>query len=106
MVYELELKYGTNYTEVFTFKQLACYVHYEALNVYEQYSQRILGVTRIPNLAYIIIISTTFQATLQVIIVHHGTLPNNLDLVLISIKKFLLNNSLLLPQTFIAPSMH
>jgi hypothetical protein len=34
MVYELELKYGTNYTEAFTFKQLACYVHYEALDVY------------------------------------------------------------------------
>jgi len=35
VVYELELKYGTNYTEVFTFKKLACYVHYEALDVYE-----------------------------------------------------------------------
>jgi hypothetical protein len=29
MVCELELKYGTNYTEAFTFKQLAYYVHYE-----------------------------------------------------------------------------
>jgi hypothetical protein len=35
VVYELELKYGINYTEVFTFKQLAHYVHYEALDVYE-----------------------------------------------------------------------
>jgi len=32
---ELELKYGANYTKAFTFKQLACYVHYEALDVYE-----------------------------------------------------------------------
>jgi hypothetical protein len=45
VVCELELKYGTNYTEVFAFKQLACYVHYEALDVYEQHSARILGVT-------------------------------------------------------------
>jgi hypothetical protein len=45
VVCELELKYGTNYTESFTFKQLACYVHYEALDVYEQHSVRILGVT-------------------------------------------------------------
>jgi hypothetical protein len=29
VVYELELKYGVNYTEVFAFKQLAYYVHYE-----------------------------------------------------------------------------
>ncbi len=36
MVYELELKYGANYTKAFAFKQLACYVHYEALDVYEQ----------------------------------------------------------------------
>jgi hypothetical protein len=35
MVCELELKYGANYTEVFVFKQLACYVYYEALDVYE-----------------------------------------------------------------------
>ncbi len=44
MVCELELKYGANYTEVFTFKQLAYYVHYEALDVYKQHSPRILGV--------------------------------------------------------------
>jgi hypothetical protein len=31
MVYELELKYGVNYTEAFAFKQLVRYVHYEAL---------------------------------------------------------------------------
>jgi hypothetical protein len=35
MVYELELKYGANYTKAFAFKQLAPYVHYEALDVYE-----------------------------------------------------------------------
>jgi hypothetical protein len=52
MVCELELKYGTNYTEVFAFKQLARYVHYEALDVYEQHSTRILGITQIPNPVY------------------------------------------------------
>ncbi len=35
MVCELKLKYGVNYIEAFTFKQLAHYVHYEALVVYE-----------------------------------------------------------------------
>jgi len=45
VVCELELKYGVNYTEAFAFKQLARYVHYEALDVYEQHSARILGVT-------------------------------------------------------------
>ncbi len=33
MVCELELKYGTNYTKVFAFKQLDYYVQYEALDV-------------------------------------------------------------------------
>ncbi len=37
VVCELELKYGANYIETFTFKQLAHYVHYEALDVYEQH---------------------------------------------------------------------
>jgi len=41
---ELELKYDVNYTEAFTFKQLAHYVHCEALDVYEQHSLRILGL--------------------------------------------------------------
>jgi hypothetical protein len=45
VICELELKYGANYNETFTFKQLAHYVHYEALDVYEQHSPRILGVT-------------------------------------------------------------
>jgi len=45
VVCELELKYGANYNVVFTFKQLARYVHYETLDVYEQHSSKILGVT-------------------------------------------------------------
>jgi hypothetical protein len=75
MVCELELKYGANYTEAFIFKQLARYVHYEALDVYEQHSARILGVTQIPNLAYAIAIATASQAAFA----HHGTVPNNPD---------------------------
>ncbi len=57
VVSELELKYGANYTEAFTFKQLARYVHYEALDVYEQHSARILGVTQAPNPTYAIAIA-------------------------------------------------
>jgi hypothetical protein len=72
VVCELELKYGTNYTEVFAFKQLARYVHYEALDVYEQYCARILGVTQIPNLAYATAIAATSQAASQAAIAHHG----------------------------------
>ncbi len=45
VVCELEFKYGVNYTKVLTFKQLAYYVHYEALDVYEQHFPKILGVT-------------------------------------------------------------
>jgi hypothetical protein len=52
VVCELELKYGVNYTEAFAFKQLAHYVHYEALDVYKQHSPKILSVTQIPNPAY------------------------------------------------------
>ncbi len=44
VVCELKLEYGVNYTEVFVFKQLARYVHYETLDVYEQHSPKILGV--------------------------------------------------------------
>jgi hypothetical protein len=79
VVCELELKYGANYTEAFAFKQLARYVHYEALDVYEQHSARILGVTQIPNPTYAIAIATTSQAALQAVIAHHGTVPNNPD---------------------------
>jgi len=81
VVCELELKYGANYTEAFAFKQLARYVHYEALDVYEQRSVRILGVTQIPNPAYAIAIATASQAA----IAHHGTVPNNPDPVPTSI---------------------
>jgi hypothetical protein len=58
VVCELEVKYGANYTEAFAFKQLACYVHYEALDVYEQHSPRILGIIQIHNLAYATAIAT------------------------------------------------
>jgi len=81
MVCELELTYGVNYTEVFTFKQLAHYVHYEALDVYEQHSPRILGITQIPNPAYATTINTTSQAALQAAITHHGIVPNNSDAI-------------------------
>jgi hypothetical protein len=64
VVCELEFKYDINYIEAFAFKQLARYVHYEALDVYEQYSPRILGVTQIPNPAYAIAIATASQAAL------------------------------------------
>jgi hypothetical protein len=77
VVCELELKYGANYTEVFAFKQLAHYVHYEALDVYEQHSPRILGVTQNPNPAYATTIATSSQTALQAAIAHHGTMPNN-----------------------------
>jgi hypothetical protein len=68
MVCELEFKYGVNYTEAFAFKQLVRYVHYEALDVYEQHSPRILGVTQIPNPAYAttITIAITSQAALHI----------------------------------------
>jgi hypothetical protein len=45
VVCELGFKYGVNYTEVFAFKQLAHYVHYEALDVYEQHFPKIFSVT-------------------------------------------------------------
>jgi hypothetical protein len=85
MVCELELKYGINYIEAFAFKQLACYVHYEALNVYEQHSLRILGVIQIPNPAYATAIVIACQAALQAAIAHHGIMPNNPNMILISV---------------------
>jgi len=60
VVCELELKYGTNYTKAFAFKQLTCCVHYEALDVYEQHFLRILGVTQIPNPTYATSIAIAF----------------------------------------------
>jgi hypothetical protein len=56
---------------VFTFKQLAHYVHYEALDVYEQHSPWILGITQIPNPAYATTIAIASQAALQATIAHH-----------------------------------
>jgi hypothetical protein len=94
VVCELEHKYGANYTEAFAFKQLAHYVHYEALDVYKQHSPRILGVTQIPNPAYGTAITIASQAALQVAITHHGTVPNNPDPVPTSV--------VLSPQQFIA----
>jgi len=92
VVCELELKYGINYTKAFAFKQLARYVHYKALDVYEQHSPKILDITQIPNPTYATTIATTiataFQAALQVAIAHHVTVPNNSDLVPISINLF------------------
>jgi hypothetical protein len=79
VVYELELKYGANYTKAFTFKQLACYVHYEALDVYEQHSSKMLGIIQIPYLAYATAITIASQAALQAAIAHHGIVPNNPD---------------------------
>jgi hypothetical protein len=81
VVCELEFKYGVNFTKAFASKQLACYVHYEALDVYEQHSSRILGVTQIPNPAY----ATAIATTSQVDIAHHGIVHNNLDSILTSI---------------------
>jgi hypothetical protein len=70
MVCEFELKYGANYIEASPFKKLAHYVHYEALDVYEQHFPRILGVTQIPTPSYAIARP------------HHGIVPNNPDPVL------------------------
>jgi len=88
VVCELEFKFGANYTEAFAFKQLARYVHYEALDVYEQHSARILGVTQIPNPAYAIAITTASQVALEATIAHHGTVPNNPDPIPTSINLF------------------
>jgi len=103
VVCELELKYGVNYTKAFAFKQLARYVHYKALDVYEQHSARILGITQIPNLAYARAIATASQAALQATIAHYGTMPNNLDPVLTSVnispQQFIATTANILPTT-------
>ncbi len=107
MVCELEVKYGANYTEAFAFKQLARYVHYEALDVYEQHSPKLLGITQIPNLAYARAITTAFQGALQVAIAHHGTVPNNPDLVPILVNIFpqqLIATTTNIPPTIDAPA--
>jgi hypothetical protein len=105
MVCELELKYGPNYIEAFAFKQLTRYVHYEALDIYEQHSPKILGVTKIPNPSYATTIATAFQATLQTTIENHGTVPIILIRYILQYT-FLFNNSLLILQKILPPSTH
>jgi hypothetical protein len=63
-------------------------VHYEALDVYDQNSARILGITQIPNPTYAIAIATTSQTTLQAAIAHHGTMPNNPNSIPTSVNLF------------------
>ncbi len=107
MVCGLELKYGTNYTEVFAFKQLARYVHYEGLDVYEQHSSKILGVTQFPNPTYAKTIATTFQVALQTAIAHHETMPNNPNPVPISVNlspQQLIATIVNIPPTIDAPT--
>jgi hypothetical protein len=85
VVCELELKYNVNYIETFTFKELARYVHYETLDVYEQHFLRILGVTQIPNPTYATTITIASHIALQSAIAHHGTMPNNPNPIPVSI---------------------
>jgi len=107
MVCELEFKYGDNYTEAFAFKQLTCYVHYETLDVYEQHFLMILGITQIPNPAYVVTIATTSQAALQAAITYHGIIPNNPNPVPTSMNLFpqqLIVVIINIPPTIDAPS--
>jgi hypothetical protein len=80
-------------------------VHYEALDVYKQHFLKILDVTQMPNLAYVTAIATTLQATLQASITHHGIVPNNPDLILISID-LSPQQLIVVMQVFLPPSMH
>jgi hypothetical protein len=98
IVCELKLKYGADYIEAFIFKQLARYVHYEALDVYEQHFPRILNVSQIPNPAYGTPIATASKAGLQPAIAHHGIVPNNLDPIPISMN--------FCPQQFIVATVN
>jgi len=104
VVCELEFKYCANYIEAFAFKQLARYVHYEALDVYKQHSARILDVTQAPNPAYVIAITTASQVALQATLAHHETMLNNPDPVptLVNLSP---QHSLMLLQTFLPPLM-
>jgi hypothetical protein len=107
VVCELKFKYGVNYTEAFAFKQLAHYVHYEALDVYKQHSLKILDITHIPNLAYATAIATASQVALQVAIAYHRIMPNNLDLIPTSINlspQQLITTSANIPPTMNAPA--
>ena len=57
VVYELELKYGNNFTNAFVFKQMACYVHHQALDVYEQYTSQMLQITQVDDPTYVVAIA-------------------------------------------------
>jgi hypothetical protein len=52
-----------------------------------------LSITQIPNLAYATIIAVASQVTMQTTIARHGTMPNNLNSIPISVNLF--------PQQFI-----
>jgi len=66
-----------------------------------------LGVTQISNPAYAIAIATASQVTLQAIIAHHGTVPNNPDpvptSVNLSLQQFIVATANI-PPTADAPS--
>jgi hypothetical protein len=82
-------------------------VHYEALDVYEQHSARILCVTQTPNPAYAIAIATASQAALQATIAHHGTVPNNPNPVPTSVNlspQQLIATTVNIPPTIDAPA--
>jgi hypothetical protein len=66
-----------------------------------------LGVTQIPNLAYAIAITTTFQATLQIAIAHHEIMPNNPNPVPTSVNhspQQLIDVTVNIPPTIDAPA--
>ncbi len=79
-------------------------MHYETLDVYEQHSPRILGVIQIPNPAYTTAIAMAFQAALQAVITHQGSVPNNLNTVPTLINIFL--QQLIVVTTNIPPTIN
>ncbi len=82
-------------------------MHYEVLDVYEQHSPRILGITHIPNLTYATTIATASQVALRASIAHHGNVPNNLNPVLILVNFFpqqLIAITTNIPPTIDAPT--
>jgi len=80
VVCELELKYGVNCTEAYAFKQLVRYVHSDIGCLWATFCKD-FGRHLDSNPAYTTAITTASQAALQATIAHHGTMPNNLDLV-------------------------
>ncbi len=82
-------------------------MHYEALDVYEQHFLRILGITQIPNPTYAITIAIASQTALQATITHHGTMPNNPNLVRTSVSlspQLLIITTANIPPTIDAPT--